>query len=159
MVIISAGCLLRSISFYTPVRVGSCWDWKQVKEHLKGLCSSLRFPAFKPQAAIFKWICLLGKLKMSILTPEERKGAAAFQARYCWVSWAVSETLTVSEPVPGLVSVIAEFGLFVWSAVVDKYCLTALKMASASIPRNQERERNDLGQLLWKSPLQSYKAY
>lgn len=26
MVIISAGCLLRSISFYTPVEVVNCWD-------------------------------------------------------------------------------------------------------------------------------------
>lgn len=30
-------------------------------------------------------------------------------------------------------------------------------MASASILRNQEKGGNNLGQLLWKSPLKSYK--
>lgn len=48
-------------------------------------------------------------------------------------------------------------GSSVWLVVFCEFCLTILHTASALIPRNQERGGNDLGQLLWKSPLKPYK--
>lgn len=48
-------------------------------------------------------------------------------------------------------------GSSAWSVVFCECPLTILHPASASIPRNQERGGNDLGQLLWKSPLKPYK--
>lgn len=48
-------------------------------------------------------------------------------------------------------------GSSVWLVVFCEFCLTILNWAPASILRNQERGGNDLGQLLWKSPLKPYK--